>query len=91
VRGVVAMAPHVFIEPICISSIEKASRVFEETDLKEKLGKYHRDVRKTFYGWADVWRDPDFLLKLEECGHAPFRDQPQAVLGAAEDFVKGLH
>jgi len=135
VRGVVAMAPHVFIEPICITSIEKAAQVFEETDLKERLGKYHRDVRKTFYGWADVWRDRDFtrwdirdeylprirapvlaiqgyddeygtmqqlddierraggtckLLKLEKCGHAPFRDQPEAVLDAAEHFVKGL-
>jgi pimeloyl-ACP methyl ester carboxylesterase len=135
VRGVVAMAPHVFIEPICIASIRKATALFEETDLKEKLGRYHRDVGKTFYGWADVWRDPDFtrwdirgdylpkircpvlgiqgvqdeygtmaqldeiaaraggtctLLKLEKCGHSPFRDQPEAVLAAAEDFVRGL-
>jgi pimeloyl-ACP methyl ester carboxylesterase len=135
VRGVVAMAPHVFIEPVCISSIRNASSLFERTDLKEKLGRYHRDVAKTFYGWADVWRDPDFtswdiradylpkvacpvlgiqglqdeygtmaqldeiaarvagtckLLKLEKCGHSPFRDQPEAVLGAAEDFIRGL-
>lgn len=135
VRGVVAMAPHVFIERICIESIEKAAKVFEETDLKQRLGKYHRDVAKTFYGWADVWRDPDFtawdirdeylprircpvlgiqgfqdeygtmqqldeierrvagtcnLLKLEQCGHSPFRDQPEAVLAAAEDFIRGL-
>ena len=91
-------------------------------DLPERLGRYHRDARKTFYGWADVWLDPDFtswdiredylpqgrcpvlaiqgrrrrvrhhgaarrdrgagagpceLLKLEDCGHAPFRDQPE--------------
>ena len=26
----------------------------------ERLGKYHRDARRTFYGWADVWRDPEF-------------------------------
>lgn len=135
VRGVVAMAPHVFIEPICITSIRKATALFEETDLKEKLGRYHRDVAKTFYGWADAWRDPGFvawdirddflpkvecpvlgiqgwqdeygtmaqldeiaarvrgtcrLLKLEKCGHSPFRDQPEAVLGAAEDFVRAL-
>ena len=24
------------------------------------LGRYHRDARKTFYGWADVWLDPHF-------------------------------
>jgi pimeloyl-ACP methyl ester carboxylesterase len=60
VRGVVAMAPHVFIEPICLSSIRKAAQAFESTDLPARLGRYHRDVRKTFYGWADVWRDPQF-------------------------------
>src|SRR5690349_16112832 len=135
VRGVVAMAPHVFIEPICVASIQAASATFETTDLPQRLGKYHRDVRKTFYGWADVWRDPAFaawdiradylpkiacpvlgvqgwqdeygtmaqldeiaarvagtckLLKLQACGHTPFRDQPEAVLTAAEDFVRGL-
>src|SRR5688500_1033444 len=51
VRGVVAMAPHVFIEPVCLSSIQQAKKSFEETDLPAKLGRYHRDARKTFYGW----------------------------------------
>jgi pimeloyl-ACP methyl ester carboxylesterase len=60
VRGVVAMAPHVFIEPVCISAIRKAAETFETTDLPERLGRYHRDSRKTFYGWADVWRDGGF-------------------------------
>ena len=60
VKAVVAMAPHVFIEPICISSIRKISGTFESSDLPKALGKYHRDARKTFYGWADVWLDPNF-------------------------------
>ena len=121
VKGVAAMAPHVFIEPICLTSIAAAAQAFENTDLKEKLGRYHRDARKTFYGWADVWLDGNFkewdiredylpnvrcpvlaiqgyddeygtmqqlddikrnvsglceLLKLQDCGHTPFREQP---------------
>src|SRR6185295_14428350 len=32
VRAVVAMAPHVFIEPVCLSSIRKATAVFESSD-----------------------------------------------------------
>jgi pimeloyl-ACP methyl ester carboxylesterase len=60
VAGVVAMAPHVFIEPVCLASIRKAAEAFESTDLPQKLGRYHRDARKTFYGWADVWLDPSF-------------------------------
>jgi pimeloyl-ACP methyl ester carboxylesterase len=132
VLGVVAMAPHVFIEPVCLTSIDKAAHTFENTDLAARLGRYHRDARKTFYGWADVWLDAEFkgwdirddylpnigcpvvaiqghddeygtmaqldaikqqvkgpceLLKLERCGHAPFRDQPEKTLDAVVRFV----
>lgn len=132
VRGVVAMAPHVFIEPVCLSSIRKARATFETTDLPVRLGRYHRDAHRTFYGWADVWLDPRFeswdirddylpnvdcrvlaiqgcddeygtmaqldelarrvkgpceLLKLESCGHAPFRDQAQRVLDKTAEFI----
>jgi pimeloyl-ACP methyl ester carboxylesterase len=134
-RGVIAMAPHVFIEPICLRSIEKAKETFETTDLPAKLGRYHRDARKTFYGWVDVWCDHNFeswdirgeylpnircpvlavqgyddeygtmaqldeiargvsgpceLLKLENCGHAPFKDQPERTLSAVGRFIDGL-
>jgi len=135
VRGVVAMAPHVFIEPLCLSSIVTAAQQFETTDFAEKLGRYHRDARKTFYGWADVWLDKDFkswdirddylpnvkcpvlaiqghddvygtmaqldelarrvkgpceLIKLKNCGHAPFREQPEKTMAAVTAFVAGV-
>jgi pimeloyl-ACP methyl ester carboxylesterase len=59
-RGVAVMAPHVFIEEICLTSIRAAIRTFETTDFAQKLGRYHRDARKTFYGWADVWTEDNF-------------------------------
>ena len=135
VRGVVSMAAHVFIEPVCIESIRKAKETFEATDLRERLGRYHRDAAKTFYGWADVWLDPQFggwdiradylpgvrcpvlamqgrqdaygtlaqldeiaarvagpceLLTLEDCGHIPFRDQPEKTLAATSAFIGRL-
>jgi pimeloyl-ACP methyl ester carboxylesterase len=135
VRAVVAMAPHVFIEPVCLSSIRKATEAFRNTDLPQKLGRYHRDARKTFHGWADVWLDPEFkgwdirdeylpgvrcpvlaiqghddeygtmaqldeirarvsvrceLVKLEKCGHAPFRDRPDEVLARVSSFIGSL-
>lgn len=60
VRGLALMAPHVFVEPVGVESIRKAREAFETTDLAERLGKYHRDARKTFYLWADAWLDPGF-------------------------------
>ena len=60
VKAVVAMAPHVFIEASGLESIRKAKQAFETTNLPEKLGRHHRDARKTFYGWSDVWLDPEF-------------------------------
>jgi pimeloyl-ACP methyl ester carboxylesterase len=68
VAGLVAMAPHCFVEDISIRSIEAAKRAFETTDLPDRLAKYHRDVRRTFYGWNDIWLDPEFRSwNIENC------------------------
>ena len=60
VQGLVAMAPHLFVEDISIESIAAAKRAFETTDLPQKLARHHRDPVKTFYGWNDVWLAPGF-------------------------------
>ncbi len=60
VRGVVAMAPHVFVEDVTVKSIAEAGEVFRTTDLPERLGRYHDDVASTFRGWNDIWLHPDF-------------------------------
>jgi pimeloyl-ACP methyl ester carboxylesterase len=60
VSGLVAMAPHVFVEDISVKSIAEAKTAFETTDLPQKLGRYHADAAKTFWGWNDIWLHPDF-------------------------------
>ena len=56
------MAPHVFIEPVCLQSIDQGEGdLREHRSRRDSLGRYHRDARKTFYGWADVWLDPNFV------------------------------
>ena len=59
-RGVVAMAPHVFVEDLSIASIAQAKVAFETTDLAARLGRYHDDVVSAFRGWNDIWLHPDF-------------------------------
>jgi pimeloyl-ACP methyl ester carboxylesterase len=60
VRGLVLLAPHVFVEDLSVESIAEAKVAFETTDLPEKLGRHHADPRKTFYRWNDIWLHPDF-------------------------------
>ena len=60
VFGLALMAPHVFVEENGIRSIEALKRQFETTDLAERLGRYHRNPRRTFYLWNDAWLDPQF-------------------------------
>jgi len=67
-RGLVLMAPHVFVEDISVKSIAEAKVAFETTDLPQKLGRYHADAAKTFRGWNDIWLHPDFRAwNIEEC------------------------
>jgi pimeloyl-ACP methyl ester carboxylesterase len=61
VRGIVAMAPHVFVEDITVESIAAAKTTFQTTDLPARLGRYHDDAVSTFQGWNDIWLHPDFL------------------------------
>jgi pimeloyl-ACP methyl ester carboxylesterase len=68
VAGLVVMAPHCFVEDISIRSIEAARLAFESTDLPARLARHHRDARRTFYGWNDIWLNPDFRTwNIEGC------------------------
>ena len=60
VRGLVLLAPHVFVEDLSVASIAAAKATFETTDLCEKLGRHHRDPARTFWGWNNIWLHPDF-------------------------------
>src|ERR1700687_1337634 len=60
VRGLVLLAPHVFVEELSVASIAEAKVKFETTDLGEKLSLYHRDAGRPFWGWNDIWLHTDF-------------------------------
>lgn len=60
IAGMVALAPHVFVEPRSVKGIEAARKDFADSDLEERMAKYHRDPRRTFYAWYDVWMSPEF-------------------------------
>jgi pimeloyl-ACP methyl ester carboxylesterase len=129
VRGVIAMAPHVMVEPKGIAGIEAVTSDYP-ANLREKLARYHSDPDSAFRGWSDIWLHPEFrawniedyvsritcpvlaiqgfddeygtmeqieriakaapqteILALNQCGHAPHRDQRELVCSAVTHFV----
>lgn len=60
VRGLVLLAPHVFVEDLSVRSIAEAKMQFETTNLPQKLARHHRDAAATFWGWNNIWLHPDF-------------------------------
>lgn len=133
IEGVIAVAAHIFVEDISVTSIAQTRETYLQTSLREKLARYHADVDSAFWGWNDIWLDPAFrawnieallpqitcpllaiqgvndeygtmaqldgisravpnsrraqLVKLENCGHSPHRDQPQGVIDAVKRFI----
>jgi len=135
IKGLILLAPHVFVEPLSIESIAQAAKLYRTTDLPDKLSRYHGpSVDNTFWGWNDIWLHEDFrnwniesylpdinvpvlLLQgaqdqygtlaqlkaiesqvsglseshlIQDCGHAPHRDQSKAVLKLCGRFIDML-
>ena len=60
VAGVIALAPHVFIENHSLEGIRAMRAAYLENSLRNKLSHYHDDVDSAFWGWTDRWLDPAF-------------------------------
>lgn len=60
VVGAVLIAAHFFVEDINIAAIRAIKENYEQSDLRSRLGRYHRDVDVAFRGWNDAWLDPRF-------------------------------
>ncbi len=59
-RALILEAPHVFVEDLSVASIAKAKVDYQTSDLRRKLARYHHHVDETFWGWNDIWLDPQF-------------------------------
>jgi pimeloyl-ACP methyl ester carboxylesterase len=84
--GLVVLAPHVFVEDISVKSIAEAKVAFETTDLPEKLARHHADVRKSFYGWNDIWLHSDFRRWNIEAFLPGIRCPVLAIQGAEDEY-----
>jgi len=84
VRGLILLAPHVFVEDLSVQSIAQAKTTFQTTDLPQKLARHHRDAVRTFWGWNDIWLHPHFRnWNIEE--YLPKITCPVLVIQGEED------
>jgi pimeloyl-ACP methyl ester carboxylesterase len=60
VSGLVVMAPHLFVEPISLTSIQDSRLDYEYTTMRNRLARYHDDPDSAFWGWNDIWLHPPF-------------------------------
>ncbi|MBO4228300.1 alpha/beta fold hydrolase [Bradyrhizobium neotropicale] len=59
-QGIALIAPHFIVEDISVKSIAEIKAMYESTNLKEKLARWHKDVDNAFYGWSGAWLDSKF-------------------------------
>jgi pimeloyl-ACP methyl ester carboxylesterase len=58
--GLVLMSPHFIVEDITSASIAEVRKAYDTTDLRTRLGRWHKDGDATVHGWTDVWLQNDF-------------------------------
>jgi pimeloyl-ACP methyl ester carboxylesterase len=58
--GAIVVAPHVMVEDLSVRSIELARQAYVDTDLRQRLARYHDDPDSAFWGWNRIWLHPPF-------------------------------
>ena len=84
--GLIAAAPHIFVEDLSVSSIERTRAAYLETDLRDKLARHHDDVDSAFWGWNDIWLAPAFREWSIEDEIAAIRAPVLAVQGVDDEY-----
>ncbi len=59
-RAIVAMAPHVFVEPITLAGIRATVADWQSSGRADRFARHHRDADALFRAWHETWLDPRF-------------------------------
>jgi len=84
--GLILEAPHVFVEDISVSNIAEAGKRYRETDLPQRLARYHANAGSLFWAWHDIWLDPDFRSWNIESFLDPIRCPVLVLQGAQDEY-----
>jgi pimeloyl-ACP methyl ester carboxylesterase len=84
VLGLVLMAPHFFVEDICVTSIASIRSDYV-SGLRSRLGRHHDDVDAAFRGWAEAWLDPGFPASFDLSAELARINVPMLILQGEHD------
>jgi pimeloyl-ACP methyl ester carboxylesterase len=84
VAGLVLLAPHVVVEDVTVESIRATRTAYVEEGLRERMARHHDDPDAAFWGWCDVWLDPEFRAWSLEAD-AEGVEAPALLIQGAED------
>lgn len=84
VSGLVLLAPHVFVESLTVAAIRETRESYLHGGLRERMTKHHDDDDAAFWGWCDMWLDPEFLAWNLEAD-AALVDAPTLLIQGEED------
>ena len=84
--GIVVVAPHILVEDLSITSIEKAREAYAMTDMRTRLARHHADPDSAFRGWNDVWLSPAFRAWNIEPSLASITCPVLAVQGEDDEY-----
>jgi pimeloyl-ACP methyl ester carboxylesterase len=84
--GVIALAPHLFVEDLSVASIRRTREAFTDTDLPQRLARHHDDVDSAFWGWNDIWLHEPFRRWNIEAELATIRCPVLAMQGINDEY-----
>ena len=91
VRGLVVLAPHVFVEELGLRGIADARTAFVDEGLRSRMARHHRDPDVTFWSWNDVWLSDTFSDWDIRAELPSIRCPVLAVQGTADQYGSMAH
>ncbi len=86
IAGVIAVAPHLFVEDLSIASITATCESYAGSDLPQRLARHHADTDSAFWGWGNAWLRPTFRAWNIETEVAHIQCPVLAVQGVDDEY-----
>lgn len=86
IAGVVAVAPHLFVEEVSLASIAAICGSYTGGELSQRLARHHADPDSAFWGWGNAWLRPEFRTWNIEAEVAHIQCPVLAVQGVDDEY-----